>query len=202
MKDNEIYIVVDKSLCIWDDFESVINYYTHAYNVCKKCNDYYYPEYAAIVLDVAQGFRYSNPRNLKNCNGIHDYRGKGTYSYINHPFSKRMDIFEGINFWDTKIKKVLEVCDNYDIDYNNNGFKETDNETIKRFYMKLFNEFDVDANSIFFEKKDDSSFELIVSDKIKVNISRTDKIMDVLNNVEYIRKEIEKNKMKEGFELN
>lgn len=202
MKDNEIYIVSDKALCIWDDFESVINYYTHVYNVCKKRNDYYYPEYAAIVLDIMQGLKYSNPRNLKNCNAIHDYKGKGLYSYIDHPFPKRMDIFEGMNFWDTKIKKVLEICDDYDIDYNNKGFKESDNETIKRFYLRIFDEFDVDANSIFFDKKDDSSFELIVSDKIKVKVGKKDKIMDVLNNVEYIKKEIEKKKLKEEFELN
>lgn len=202
MKDNEIYIVANKYLCIWDDFESAINYYIHAYNVLKKSNDDYYTEYAAIVLDLMQGHRYSNPRNLKNCISIHDYKGKGIYSYIDYPFSKRMGIFEGISFWDTKIKKVLEICDNYNIDYNNKGFKETDNETIKQFYIRLFDEFDVDANSVFFEKRDDSSLELIVSDKIKVEVSKTDKIMDVLNNVEYIKKEIEKKKAKEEFELN
>lgn len=100
------------------------------------------------------------------------------------------------------LEKVLEICDDYNIDYNNKGFKETNNETIKGFYMRIFDEFDVDANSIFFENKNDSSFELVVSDRIKVDISKNDKLMDVLNNVEYIRKELEKKKTKEEFELN
>ena len=49
--------------------------------------------------------------------------------------------------------------------------------------MRIFDEFDVDANSIFFENKNDSSFELVVSDRIKVDIIKNDKLMDVLNNI-------------------
>lgn len=199
MEKKELYVVIGKGLDIWDDLKSAINYYTHVYNVAKNEKRYYYPEYAGIVLDLMLGCQYSNPRNSKNCNEIRDYRGLNQNSFIRYPFPKRMNVSEALYVWDKKIKLVLDVCKAHDIDYEKKGFKETELVSMKYFYVDLFEKFNTTISSICLDLKDDLFGTLIIDESINFDISKKDKIMDVLNNIQFVSKEIEKKNV--GYEF-
>lgn len=188
MKYNKIYTVCYNTLDVFNNKEEAYNYYRRCYFMSEGAE---HERYASILVEL--GFQNIGKDNVsEDCRQI-SVKTKEKYgNFINIDLGEFIPIDNAIEFYEEMIHPLLEVSDNYSINYNNKiPFVEfgSDNDynlvSFSEFYKEALDKLNYKVNTIKTDDISDGKYNLVVND-IELKVCAWDKIEHVIENLQTI----------------
>ena len=190
------YTVCYDSLSVFKSKENAKKFYSECYQMSEGAE---HERYASILVDL-------NFSNIGRDNVSYDCREisikVGDYSdkFLNIELEERLSIDDSIKYYEEKIQPILDVSDDYGVDFNRivpfddfGSDEEMDYmASFSKYYKELFEKFNIEFDNIYTEEISDGKYNLIVND-LELRLRASDKIESVIDNVETMI-EISKNK--------
>lgn len=196
---NKVYIVCYDRLDVFNNKSEAKDFYSDCYYMSEGAE---HERYASILVDL-------NFSNIGRDN-VSAYCGeisvKQEDKILNIKLDKSLSIEDAINFYEEKVQPILEVSDDYDIDFNRmvpfdefGSDEESDYmSSFSKYYQELFKKFNISVDNISTEEISDGKYNLVVDDT-ELTIKAGDKIESVIDNVDTM---LEISKKKDlGFEV-
>lgn len=196
---NKVYTVCYDRLDVFNNKSEAKDFYSDCYYMSEGAE---HERYASILVDL-------NFSNIGRDN-VSAYCGeisvKQEDKILNIKLDKSLSIEDAINFYEEKVQPILEVSDDYDIDFNRmvpfdefGSDEESDYmSSFSKYYQELFKKFNISVDNISTEEISDGKYNLVVDDT-ELTIKAGDKIESVIDNVDTM---LEISKKKDlGFEV-
>lgn len=196
---NKVYTVCYDRLDVFNNKSEAKDFYSDCYYMSEGAE---HERYASILVDL-------NFSNIGRDN-VSAYCGeisvKQEDKILNIKLDKSLSIEDAINFYEEKVQPILEVSDDYGIDFNRmvpfdefGSDEESDYmSSFSKYYQELFKKFNISVDNISTEEISDGKYNLVVDDT-ELTIKAGDKIESVIDNVDTM---LEISKKKDlGFEV-
>ena len=191
-----VYTLCYDRLDVFNNKDEAKKFYTECYYMSEGAE---HERYASILVDL-------NFSNIGRDNVSYDCREisikVGGYSdiFLNIELEDRLSIDDTNKYYEEKIQPILDVSEDYGIDFNRTvPFEDfgSDGETdymssFSNYYKELFEKFNINVDSIYTEEVSDGKYNLKVND-VELRLRAGDKIESVIDNVDAML-EISKNK--------
>lgn len=202
MKTNckNIYTICYDTLNVFSSKEDAKKFYIECYYMSEGAE---HERYASILVDL--NFSDIGRDNVStDCRNIRIKQDEDEFLKIE--LEESLSIDETIKYYEEKIQPILEVSEDYGIDFNRTvpfddfgSDEETDYmSSFSDYYKELFEKFNIKIDSIYTEEISDGKYNLIVND-LELRLRAGDKIESIIDNV-YTMIEISKNK-DQGMEV-
>lgn len=196
---NKVYTVCYDRLDVFNNKSEAKDFYSDCYYMSEGAE---HERYASILVDL-------NFSNIGRDN-VSAYCGeisvKQEDKILNIRLDKALSIEDTINFYEEKVQAILEVSDDYGIDFNRmvpfdefGSDEESDYmSSFSKYYQELFKKFNISVDNISTEEISDGKYNLVVDDT-ELTIKAGDKIESVIDNIDTM---LEISKKKDlGFEV-
>lgn len=194
-KNDKVYTICYDRLDVFNNKDEAKKFYTECYYMSEGAE---HQRYASILVDL-------NFSNIGRDNVSYDCREisikVGDYSdkFLNIELEDRLSIDDTIKYYEEKIQPILDVSDDYGIDFNrvvpfdDFGSDEESNymSSFSNYYKELFEKFNINVGNIYTEEISDGKYNLMVND-VELRLRAGDKIESVIDNIDTML-EISKN---------
>lgn len=181
---NNVYVVCYNRLDVFDDKNEAKNFYSDCYYMSEGAEQ---ARYASVLVDL--NFSSIGKDNVStNCREIRiSHENKNLIIEL----EEFLSIEDAIKYYEEKVQPILEVSNDYGIDFNRTvPFDEfgSDEETdymssFSKYYQELFEKFNISVDNITTEEISDGKYNLIVDD-VELVVKAGDKIESVIDNVD------------------
>lgn len=181
---DKVYTICYDRLDVFNNKSSAKDFYSDCYYMSEGAE---HERYASILVDL--NFSSIGKDNVSTyCNEINVNKED---KFLNIKLEGSLSIEDAISFFEEKIQPILEVSDDYGIDFNRAvPFDEfgSDEETdymasFSRYYQELFEKFNIKVDNISTEEISDGKYNLIV-DGVELRLRAGDKIESVIDNID------------------
>lgn len=192
-RDN-VYTICYDSLSVFKSKEDAKKFYSECYQMSEGAE---HERYASILVDL--NFSNVGKDNVSSdCRDIRIEMDEDEFLIIE--LDEDLSSDEAIKYYEEKIQPILDVSDDYGVDFNRivpfddfGSDEEMDYmSSFSKYYKELFEKFDIEVDSIYTEEISDGKYNLIVND-LELRLRASDKIESIIDNVETMI-EISKNK--------
>lgn len=196
---NKVYIVCYDRLDVFNNKSEAKDFYSDCYYMSEGAE---HERYASILVDL----NFSNIGRDNVSTYCREISVKQEDKILNIRLDKALSIEDTINFYEEKVQTILEVSDDYGIDFNRmvpfdefGSDEESDYmSSFSKYYQELFKKFNISIDNISTEEISDGKYNLVVDDT-ELTIKAGDKIESVIDNVDTM---LEISKKKDlGFEV-
>ena len=194
MNCSKTYTTCYDSLSVFKSKENAKKFYSECYQMSEGAE---HERYASILVDL--NFSNVGKDNISSdCRDIRIEMDEDEFLIIE--LEEDLSIDETIKYYEEKIQPILDVSDDYGVDFNRivpfddfGSDEEIDYmASFSKYYKELFEKFDIEVDNIYTEEISDGKYNLIVND-LELRLRASDKIESVIDNVETMI-EISKNK--------
>lgn len=188
------YTVCYDSLSVFKSKENAKKFYSECYQMSEGAE---HERYASILVDL----NFSNVGKDNVSSDCRDIRIEmDEDEFLITELDENLSIDEAIKYYEEKIQPILDVSDDYGVDFNRivpfddfGSDEEMDYmASFSKYYKELFEKFNIEFDNIYTEEISDGKYNLIVND-LELRLRASDKIESVIDNVETMI-EISKNK--------
>lgn len=192
-RDNAYTICYD-SLSVFKSKEAAKKFYSECYQMSEGAE---HERYASILVDL--NFSNVGKDNVSSdCSDIRIEMDEDEFLIIE--LDEDLSSDEAIKYYEEKIQPILDVSDDYGVDFNRvvpfddfGSDEEIDYmSSFSKYYKELFEKFNIEVDNIYTEEISDGKYNLMVDD-LELRLRASDKIESVIDNVETMI-EISKNK--------
>ena len=196
---NKVYTVCYDRLDVFNNKSEAKDFYSDCYYMSEGAE---HERYASILVDL----NFSNIGRDNVSTYCREISVKQKDKILNIKSDKSLSIEDAINFYEEKVQPILEVSDDYGIDFNRmvpfdefGSDEESDYmSSFSKYYQELFKKFNISIDNISTEEISDGKYNLVVDDT-ELTIKAGDKIESVIDNVDTM---LEISKKKDlGFEV-
>lgn len=196
---NKVYTVCYDRLDVFNNKSEAKDFYSDCYYMSEGAE---HERYASILVDL----NFSNIGRDNVSAYCREISVKQEDKILNIKLDKSLSIEDAINFYEEKVQPILEVSDDYGIDFNRmvpfdefGSDEESDYmSSFSKYYQELFKKFNISVDNISTEEISDGKYNLVVDDT-ELTIKAGDKIESVIDNVDTM---LEISKKKDlGFEV-
>lgn len=196
---NKVYTVCYDRLDVFNNKSEAKDFYSDCYYMSEGAE---HERYASILVDL----NFSNIGRDNVSTYCREISVKQEDKILNIKSDKSLSIEDAINFYEEKVQPILEVSDDYGIDFNRmvpfdefGSDEESDYmSSFSKYYQELFKKFNISVDNISTEEISDGKYNLVVDDT-ELTIKAGDKIESVIDNVDTM---LEISKKKDlGFEV-
>lgn len=196
---NKVYTVCYDRLDVFNNKSEAKDFYSDCYYMSEGAE---HERYASILVDL----NFSNIGRDNVSTYCREISVKQEDKILNIRLDKALSIEDTINFYEEKVQAILEVSDDYGIDFNRmvpfdefGSDEESDYmSSFSKYYQELFKKFNISVDNISTEEISDGKYNLVVDDT-ELTIKAGDKIESVIDNVDTM---LEISKKKDlGFEV-
>ena len=196
---NKVYTVCYDRLDVFNNKSEAKNFYSDCYYMSEGAE---HERYVSILVDL----NFSNIGRDNVSAYCREISVKQEDKILNIKLDKSLSIEDAINFYEEKVQPILEVSDDYGIDFNRmvpfdefGSDEESDYmSSFSKYYQELFKKFNISVDNISTEEISDGKYNLVVDDT-ELTIKAGDKIESVIDNVDTM---LEISKKKDlGFEV-
>lgn len=196
---NKVYTVCYDRLDVFNNKSEAKDFYSDCYYMSEGAE---HERYASILVDL----NFSNIGKDNVSTYCREISVKQEDKILNIRLDKALSIEDTINFYEEKVQAILEVSDDYGIDFNRmvpfdefGSDEESDYmSSFSKYYQELFKKFNISVDNISTEEISDGKYNLVVDDT-ELTIKAGDKIESVIDNVDTM---LEISKKKDlGFEV-
>lgn len=196
---NKVYTVCYDRLDVFNNKSEAKDFYSDCYYMSEGAE---HERYASILVDL----NFSNIGRDNVSTYCREISVKQEDKILNIRLDKALSIEDTINFYEEKVQTILEVSDDYGIDFNRmvpfdefGSDEESDYmSSFSKYYQELFKKFNISVDNISTEEISDGKYNLVVDDT-ELTIKAGDKIESVIDNVDTM---LEISKKKDlGFEV-
>lgn len=196
---NKVYTVCYDRLDVFNNKSEAKGFYSDCYYMSEGAE---HERYASILVDL----NFSNIGRDNVSTYCREISVKQEDKILNIKLDKALSIEDAINFYEEKVQPILEVSDDYGIDFNRmvpfdefGSDEESDYmSSFSKYYQELFKKFNISVDNISTEEISDGKYNLVVDDT-ELTIKAGDKIESVIDNIDTML-EISKKK-DSGFEV-
>lgn len=212
-KDEYIYVFDKKFFHVWDNREEALNYYEHF-----KENT---TQYDFIHKNLVEGKNVINASQNKYCEFIYDRTGincKSGSAITLLPPNGKMTMDKAINYWENELSIIKKIGNKYNLEFHKSlvffDFKSDD--TLKKlkkefqypiskisklsysnYYKDVLKEMNIEIKKINTLRKNDKEYICSINDEeICFKVHPDDRFGDVLNNINKIKRILNKDKYK------
>lgn len=166
---NKVYTICYNRLEVFDDKESAKKFYGTCYFISDGAE---LERYRSILIDL--NFSNIAKDNVsEDCNLINIHVGKATYNSIDIELDKSLPISETIKYYEDKIQPVLEISEQYginfdcDIPFENFGADDNSHNmsSFSVYYKELLEKFGVEIDNIQVKDWSDGKYNLVVNNQ-------------------------------------
>lgn len=196
---NKVYTVCYDRLDVFNNKSEAKDFYSDCYYMSEGAE---HERYASILVDL----NFSNIGKDNVSTYCREISVKQEDKILNIRLDKALSIEDTINFYEEKVQTILEVSDDYGIDFNRmvpfdefGSDEESDYmSSFSKYYQELFKKFNISVDNISTEEISDGKYNLVVDDT-ELTIKAGDKIESVIDNIDTM---LEISKKKDlGFEV-
>lgn len=196
---NKVYTVCYDRLDVFNNKSEAKDFYSDCYYMSEGAE---HERYASILVDL----NFSNIGRDNVSTYCREISVKQEDKILNIKLDKALSIEDAINFYEKKVQPILEVSDDYGIDFNRmvpfdefGSDEESDYmSSFSKYYQELFKKFNISVDNISTKEISDGKYNLVVDDT-ELTIKAGDKIESVIDNVDTM---LEISKKKDlGFEV-
>ncbi len=196
---NKVYTVCYDRLDVFNNKSEAKDFYSDCYYMSEGAE---HERYASILVDL----NFSNIGKDNVSTYCREISVKQEDKILNIRLDKALSIEDTINFYEEKVQAILEVSDDYGIDFNRmvpfdefGSDEESDYmSSFSKYYQELFKKFNISVDNISTEEISDGKYNLVVDDT-ELTIKAGDKIESVIDNIDTM---LEISKKKDlGFEV-
>lgn len=196
---NKVYTVCYDRLDVFNNKSEAKDFYSDCYYMSEGAE---HECYASILVDL----NFSNIGRDNVSTYCREISVKQEDKILNIRLDKALSIEDTINFYEEKVQAILEVSDDYGIDFNRmvpfdefGSDEESDYmSSFSKYYQELFKKFNISVDNISTEEISDGKYNLVVDDT-ELTIKAGDKIESVIDNIDTM---LEISKKKDlGFEV-
>lgn len=196
---NKVYTVCYDRLDVFNNKSEAKDFYSDCYYMSEGAE---HERYASILVDL----NFGNIGRDNVSTYCREISVKQKDKILNIKSDKSLSIEDAINFYEEKVQPILEVSDDYGIDFNRmvpfdefGSDEESDYmSSFSKYYQELFKKFNISIDNISTEEISDGKYNLVVDDT-ELTIKAGDKIESVIDNVDTM---LEISKKKDlGFEV-
>lgn len=196
---NKVYTVCYDRLDVFNNKSEAKDFYSDCYYMSEGAE---HERYASILVDL----NFSNIGRDNVSTYCREISVKQEDKILNIRLDKALSIEDTINFYEEKVQTILEVSDDYGIDFNRmvpfdefGSDEESDYmSSFSKYYQELFKKFNISVDNISTEEISDGKYNLVVDDT-ELTIKAGDKIESVIDNIDTM---LEISKKKDlGFEV-
>lgn len=196
---NKVYTVCYDRLDVFNNKSEAKDFYSDCYYMSEGAE---HERYASILVDL----NFSNIGRDNVSTYCREISVKQEDKILNIKLDKALSIEDAINFYEKKVQPILEVSDDYGIDFNRmvpfdefGSDEESDYmSSFSKYYQELFKKFNISVDNISTEEISDGKYNLVVDDT-ELTIKAGDKIESVIDNIDTM---LEISKKKDlGFEV-
>ena len=196
---NKVYTVCYDRLDVFNNKSEAKDFYSDCYYMSEGAE---HERYASILVDL----NFSNIGKDNVSTYCREISVKQEDKIVNIRLDKALSIEDTINFYEEKVQAILEVSDDYGIDFNRmvpfdefGSDEESDYmSSFSKYYQELFKKFNISVDNISTEEISDGKYNLVVDDT-ELTIKAGDKIESVIDNIDTM---LEISKKKDlGFEV-
>ena len=196
---NKVYTVCYDRLDVFNNKSEAKDFYSDCYYMSEGAE---HERYASILVDL----NFSNIGRDNVSTYCREISVKQEDKILNIRLDKALSIEDTINFYEEKVQAILEVSDDYGIDFNImvpfdefGSDEESDYmSSFSKYYQELFKKFNISVDNISTEEISDGKYNLVVDDT-ELTIKAGDKIESVIDNIDTM---LEISKKKDlGFEV-
>lgn len=196
---NKVYTVCYDRLDVFNNKSEAKDFYSDCYYMSEGAE---HERYASILVDL----NFGNIGRDNVSTYCREISVKQEDKILNIRLDKALSIEDTINFYEEKVQPILEVSDDYGIDFNRmvpfdefGSDEESDYmSSFSKYYQELFKKFNISIDNISTEEISDGKYNLVVDDT-ELTIKAGDKIESVIDNVDTM---LEISKKKDlGFEV-
>lgn len=196
---NKVYTVCYDRLDVFNNKSEAKDFYSDCYYMSEGAE---HERYASILVDL----NFSNIGRDNVSTYCREISVKQEDKILNIRLDKALSIEDTINFYEEKVQAILEVSDDYGIDFNRmvpfdefGSDEESDYmSSFSKYYQELFKKFNISVDNISTEEISDGKYNLVVDDT-ELTIKAGDKIESVIDNIDTM---LEISKKKDlGFEV-
>jgi len=195
MKYNDkIYTVCYDTLDVFNSKEEAKKFYSECYYMSEGAE---HERYASILVDL--NFSNLGKDNVsKYCNEI-SIKQNNSDKLLKIKLNDSLSIEDTIKFYEEKVLPILEVSDDYGVDFTNrtpfedfgSDVESYTNASFSDYYKELLEKFDVKVDSIQTYPHSDGKYTLIIDDE-EFDITAWDDIEGIIDNVDTIIKTLNK----------
>ena len=195
---NKVYTVCYDRLDVFNNKSEAKDFYSDCYYMSEGAE---HERYASILVDL----NFSNIGRDNVSTYCREISVKQEDKILIR-LDKALSIEDTINFYEEKVQTILEVSDDYGIDFNRmvpfdefGSDEESDYmSSFSKYYQELFKKFNISVDNISTEEISDGKYNLVVDDT-ELTIKAGDKIESVIDNIDTM---LEISKKKDlGFEV-
>lgn len=207
MKYNDkIYTVCYDTLDVFNTKEEAKKFYGECYYMSEGAE---HERYASILVDL--NFSNLGKDNVsKYCNEI-SIKQNDSDKFIKLKLNDSLSIEDTINFYEEKVSPILEVSEDYGINFNirtpfedfGSDVESYTNTSFSDYYKELLERFDLKADNIQTESRSDGKYTLTI-DGEEFDIVAWDGLSEVIDNVDSMLEVLNKNKIEQkddGMEI-
>ena len=196
MNYSNIYTICYNNLNVFETKEDAKMFYTICYYVTEGAER---ERYASILIEL--DFSNICKDNVSSyCNSISIKSAKNEGKLWNIKLKDNLSIDETIKYYEEKIKPIIEVSEEYNIDFNNSipfeyfGSDEEpySNTSFSNYYKEILEKFDIKNVNVSTDNFSDGKYELIINNQ-DFKITAWDNLETVVNNVNLMVEKLKAN---------
>ncbi|MDO5569426.1 MAG: hypothetical protein Q4G04_04890 [bacterium] len=193
------YTICYDSLSIYSNKEDAKKFYKDCYYCSEGAEQ---QRYASILIGLEENDQVAYDNSSSSCNDFYIHLGNYFDSPLKIQLENRLNIDEAVNYFEKNILPLLEVSNNFDIDFNKKipfeefgSDKENNMKSITDYYIELLKTKNIVCNSAKTEEKSDGKYNVVIND-VEIGTTAWDDFNNVIDNVNIIENELKKNKEK------
>lgn len=187
MSCNKVYTICYNALDVFNSKKEAKEFYSSCYYMSEGAE---HERYASILVNLNfsnigkdNSSTYCSKINIKNFTGDDDF--------IKITLNNKLSIEDTIKYYEETIEPILEVSNEYEINFNNKiPFEDfgADSEnynmhSFSNYYKDILKKYDIKVDNIYTKEKSDGKYELIINDKI-IDIKAWDNLNSVIDNMD------------------
>ncbi len=186
MKYNDkVYVVCYNSLDVFNSKKEAKDFYSTCYYMSEGAE---HERYASILADL--NFCDTGRDNIsKYCQNIRIKLNEDKEEFLVVELGKPLSIEETIKYYESKIKTILKISEDFDVNFDSTiPFEDFDDTnfnmySFSEYYKKIFEKMNIHFNNITTKEASDGKYELNLDNNI-LDVRAWDKLNDVVSNVE------------------
>lgn len=182
---NNIYTVCYDTLDVFKSKEDAKNFYSDCYHMSEGAE---HERYASILVDL--NFSNIGKDNVSiDCNEI-NIQTNEKEKFLKIELDDHLSIDDIIKYYEEKIQPILEVSDDYDVNFNSSDpfiyfgsdAESYTNSSFSNYYKEILEKLGVTVDNIYTDDWSDGKYKLVVNNA-EFKLTAWDNLKSVIDNV-------------------
>ena len=196
MNYSDIYTVCYDRLDVFKTKDEAKKFYTRCYYSSEGAE---HERYASILVDL--NFSNVGKDNVSSyCNEISIKSNNQENVFLNIKLNDALSIDDAIKYYEEKIKPILEVSEEYDVDFNNKipfedfGSDEEayTNTSFSNYYKDILEKFNINDVNVLTDSFSDGKYKLTINNQ-EFKITAWDNLESVIDNIDLMIEKFKSN---------